>query len=67
MLALPPHNNEQAVNVWDDKEKDVVLALQDAHFTVIMRCIQQHTQEQLSNLAVKFGFQHGHFNPLPST
>ena len=64
MPALPPHDDEPAV--VDNEEEDVILALQDAHSTVIIRTVQQRTQEQLSNQKVKVGFHHGHFNTLLS-
>ena len=68
LSAILPHNNEPSINV-SDEERYVVLALQDAHSTVISKrswahFVQKHIQEQLSNHTVKVGYHHNHSKPL---
>ena len=68
LFVVPSHDSEPPVNV-SDEERDIVLALQNAHSTVTSKrsrahFVQKHVQEQSSNHTIKFGYHHSHSKPL---
>ena len=59
LFVVPPHDREPRVNV-SDEERDIVLVLQNADYTVASKhsrayFVQKHAQEQSSNHTVKVG------------